>query len=1228
MKERPPFIFAYYADNQGCGYHRIMLPLAGLIESGACEGRSESMPWPDEAIIAASPDVIIWQRYIEDTQVETIKRYRKLLPDALFIYELDDYLDEIPELSFHASFMPPDISARVAKGMAECERVTTTTEPMAEWLRSLGAKDVRVVPNLIAQSFFKEREPRIHGKVRVGWAGGMSHDGDLENLRHAMETIGDDVTWVFMGAQPDNPPCRVEFHEGVGVVSYLDVMSKLDIDLMLAPLEDNQFNRCKSNLRLLETGAIGAAVIAQDIPPYRYDDPPVFAYVTKPEEWTKAIQQFVALSPVARKRQADLLKAWVARKYTLEKRLAERMEAWLPEGPKWKPVAALDQKDRPIVSAHDFPDVVVRMPFLRWQPSCQDGLEEACRKSLVMGSHVLWMRPGSVMTEAGWRVLNACMATSREIASVIPLASDGVNSFPHLNQWTLLGFDRVKLLDSILQMELRGRQLLVTAPIGPVALLSRSAIAMLGIPDVKGNENNEEYALIEWSLRALSRKWRHIQVASAFAESVVQPAQPTQKTLMRMHTRNYNQLLQLEPEKLTAEERETVELRLWNGDWGGPRPGINGFGIDYEAWRLFREIQIGVPPHTEGLVEVLPFGEQPKGKAEWVIYVDDQLTLKSAALAWFNHAAESIDKHSSVSVIYADHENQYPDGKRAPEFKPDFDYELLLGQDYISPLCAIHVEALSGAPEDRTELFGIILDIAIGHKAKGFYHIPHVLGTLTADPTPEKLAIEALNHQLDIRDRLGETINITAHRHLLGCLVTQHRWETQIYPGYIPNLPLISIVIPTLGGGRQIQPCVATVLQHTKYPNYEILVVQNGERQEPELIETTRVNEHIRVVRYEEPGVFNWSKINNWAIRCHARGEFIVALNDDVCVATKPKHWLDVMLGAAMQPDVGVVGARLLHPHGTVQHCGVICHRSIAGHMHKTLANGHPGHMGRAILSHEATAVTGACMLFSRELFNRLGGFDETLEQNYGDTLFCLKARELGLRNVVEMTAELLHSEGTSRNPQGFTVEALKRLVEDNRAIAKQCDKDDPYWTPNLSIALAQGGAAIQGLNADMFDWHDFRPKPGAERVLVVNDAPGARGLSLPILTDDDVPYHIDLSGFRLKFVSPTSLNIQPMDIRQPERLIRILQLLDIRRIVICSFVGADEPSAPIEALHLFDSLRAKFRVELTSKETNELTPWMDSEAEAKARQTFGPVDLALWETIHRRLTTIKEAAE
>ena len=466
--DRPPFILAFLADTQGCGFHRIMMPLGSLVQTGAVDGRIDMQIWPDEVVLAAAPDVIVWQRQVEDAQLEVMERWRKLLPRTLFVYEVDDHLGEVPDASHHASYMPPDIVDRIAKGMSFCDRVTTTTEPLADWLRSLGARDVRVVPNGLPQERLKEHKPNPRNRIRIGFAGGISHGGDLEIIRHVMETVHEEVTWVFFGMQPEKPSARTEFHEGVSVQDYLDKMASLDIDLMLAPLENNEFNRCKSNLRLIETGAIGASVIAQDMPCYHLDEPPVFAYVNTPEEWTDAVQRFILTSQADRERNASKLQSWVGRHYTLERLVARRLSAWLPEPGKqeyWKPMPAREAMEPPVIACLNAHDVADRLPFLKRHRVIDTGLEDACRRAINMGTGVLWLRPATTIDEGSWERMLAAAATAPSVSTVVPLACDGWNSFPEQQKWNPMPPEVGTSIAMIVGEQLAGRRLIVPSTV-------------------------------------------------------------------------------------------------------------------------------------------------------------------------------------------------------------------------------------------------------------------------------------------------------------------------------------------------------------------------------------------------------------------------------------------------------------------------------------------------------------------------------------------------------------------------------------------------------------------------------------------------------------------------------------------------------------------------------------------------------------------------------------------
>ena len=1208
MINRPPFILAFAADQQGCGYHRIMLPLASLVEAGVADARIDMPLWPDEVVAACAPDVIVWQRQVEDNQIETMTRWRKLLPKTLFVYELDDYLAEIPAFSFHASFMPRDVTSRVARGLAVCDRITTTTQPLADWLRTLAPEhaQINVVANGLPVSRLHERPVRSMGKLRIGFAGGISHAGDLELLRTAMETIGDAVTWVFFGLAIKNPPVNIEFHDGVPVALYLDKMVSLDLDLVLAPLEDNVFNRCKSNLRLIEAAAVGAAVIAQDLEPYQLCKPPVFAHVKTPLDWALAIDKFINASKYERQRSVDALRSWVGRNFTLERLLPARMEAWLPDvSVAWRPATALPSRShRLIVASTD-----AALPFLTSMLTVTNGLEQACRIALDRGADLLWLRPATTFDAAGLGQLRQILRDRADVASTVPLSNDGPNGFPQLDPWLSMPPGTAATLAKLTADLFGKRTLNINTASGPVILLACRALATLGLPDVAGCSGNEEQALMEWGLRATVRGWKHVQAIGTYAGSTTIPEQPTPTAVMRLQARGLGEYLSNAPadSKLTEDERAQLELRMLRMQWGGPRPGSMGFANDYAAWSQLRAVQSFAKTYNPRLqqaerVLVRSFGaEKDWPDDSYIIFVDDTVTLQDAVF-WFEKTLDEFTMRTPM-VLYADNET-VTNGKKAPEFKPDFDPTLFLAQDYVSSVCAVQAGLLSEVPANRIELFRVLLYIWDNYGSKAFHHVPKILGAVQVESKPETIALETVERQLVIERMLGDQVTVKASRHIIGCLTVTR--NTQL-------TPLVSIIVPTLGSGRLIQPCVATILQHTDYANYEIIVVQNGtQRKDPDLSAEALSDPRVFVVHYD--GDFNWARINNWAIREHARGSYIVTMNDDVCVGTD--RWLDMLLGHAVLPDVGVVGAKLVHPMGVVQHVGVVCHNGVAGHMHKGTSAGQAGHLGRILLAHEASAVTGACMLFSRTNFEAVNGFDTSWPTNYNDTVFCLEQRKRHRCVVVETSAELLHPEASSR-VESTTPEGMVALKLDNARLAKNYPDSDPYWNPNMVMGLEERGRMIRGLNADSLSWEDFTVHPDSRRVLLINDAPGEHGCVLEVLRGGGIPFMADLSGFLLRLTAPGAINVTPWDIRNADKIAKSLKMLGIDSIVLRSLVGASGAAPPVEALRVLNEARLGIPVAIQPSDLANIAPWLVEDGRQNEMELFGFVDMDAWKAAY-----------
>ena len=293
--------------------------------------------------------------------------------------------------------------------------------------------------------------------------------------------------------------------------------------------------------------------------------------------------------------------------------------------------------------------------------------------------------------------------------------------------------------------------------------------------------------------------------------------------------------------------------------------------------------------------------------------------------------------------------------------------------------------------------------------------------------------------------RLGQKVTITGS----PATPTYRR----VYP-LPPDPPLVSIIIPTKDGISLLRPCVESIFTKTTYPNYEVLIVDNNSRERATIEyfdELARRNLTVRVLPFK--GAFNYSAINNFAV-FEARGSIIALLNNDIVVITP--GWLEEMVSHAIRPDIGAVGAKLLYPDGSLQHGGVITGLGgCAGHAQKHLAPGAPGYFYRAMLVHNVSAVTGACLVVERKIYEQVGGLDEThLAVAFNDIDFCLKIRQAGYRNVWTPFAEMFHYESASRGPE----DTPEKMARHHREVATMQLRwgatlwNDPSYSPVLTL--------------------------------------------------------------------------------------------------------------------------------------------------------------------------------
>lgn len=511
------------------------------------------------------------------------------------------------------------------------------------------------------------------------------------------------------------------------------------------------------------------------------------------------------------------------------------------------------------------------------------------------------------------------------------------------------------------------------------------------------------------------------------------------------------------PEKYLRQLVETVKAQTYPNwelclsDGSGANSLIAGLLKELEASDerikvVSHERALQISENTNAGIEI--------ATGDYIAFADHDDELTPHALF---ECVKALNKDRKIRVLYSDEDKMSMDGHKffQPHFKPDYNPDLLCTVNYICHLFVVDRKVIDKVGMLRSEFDGAQdydFIFRCTEEAEKICHIPKILyhwrcheDSTAENPESKQYAFEAGRRAIEAHYQRKGIHATVENGEFLGLYRTKY---------ILDEKPLISIIIPNKDHIDDLDRCVQSILKKSSYPNLEFIIVENNSTEEKTFAYYEKLQKECSKVQvYYYKGNFNYSKINNFGVQ-YAKGKYLLLLNNDTEMIND--DCIEELLGYCTRSDVGIVGARLYYEDDTIQHAGVVIgFGGIAGHCFVQQPRGNTGYCHRIICAQDYSAVTAACMMVKRSVFEEVGGLTEELAVAFNDIDFCMKVRQKGYLVVYNPYAELYHYESKSRGLED-TPEKQERFHKEIQTFETRWPEilknGDPYYNPNLSL--------------------------------------------------------------------------------------------------------------------------------------------------------------------------------